>query len=145
MGLSAGLADPNKKAMVIDDCCAMIDAQLAAKSGLGGMTLKAAFAALKGIKPGYIPHVVDLLLPECLDTLDPLWNEGMQKGDPVGHLEVSRSQAAEALIGITDERIKSSQRSLVRGTYDKLRKSAKEYVEDAVPDLARVLDKYTKA
>jgi hypothetical protein len=145
MGLSAGLADSNKRAKVVEDCCVMIDEQLASKSGISGLAIKAAFAALKGIKPGYIPHVVDLLLPECLDALDPLWHEGVQTGDPLAHLQVKRAQAAEALLGITDERVKASQRNIVRGTYDKLRKSAKEHVEAAVPDLAKVIDKFTKS
>jgi hypothetical protein len=145
MGLSARLSDSNKRSMVVDDCCTMIDGQLASKSGLGGIALKAAFAALKGIKPGYISHVVEMLLPECFAALDPIWNEGLQKGDPVTHLSVSRSQAAEALLGITDERVKASQRAIVRGTYEKLRKSAKGHVEEAMPDLAQVIDRYTKS
>jgi hypothetical protein len=33
----------------------------------------------------------------------------------------------------------------VRGTYDKLRKSAMEHVEAAVPDLAKVIDTFTKS
>jgi hypothetical protein len=145
MGLSDGLIDSNKKAMVVDDCCTMIDAQLASKSGISGMALKAAFAALKGIKPGYIPHVVEMLLPQCFAVLDPLWNEGVQKGNPVEYMAASRSQAADALLSITDERIKDSKRALVRGTYEKLRNSAKQHVEAAVPDLAKVIDRYTKA
>jgi hypothetical protein len=145
MGLSDGLIDSNKKAMVINDCCTMIDAQLASKSGISGMALKAAFAALKGIKPGYIPHVVEMLLPQCFAVLDPLWNEGVQKGNPVEYMAASRSQAADALLSITDERIKDSKRALVRGTYEKLRNSAKQHVEAAVPDLAKVIDRYTKA
>jgi hypothetical protein len=144
MGLSAGLSDSNKQSRVVDDCCLMIDGQLASKSGLSGIALKAAFAALKGIKPGYIPHVVEMLLPECFDALDPIWSEGLQKGDPVMHLSASRSQAAEALLSITDERVKASQRAIVRGTYEKLRKSAKGHVEEAVPELAKVIDRYTQ-
>jgi hypothetical protein len=145
MGLSAGLSDSNKRSMVVDDCCLLIDIQLASKSGLSGIAIKAAFAALKGIKPGYIPHVVDMLLPECFDALDSIWSEGLQKGDPVAHMNVIRAQAAEALLSITDERVKSSQRAIVRGTYEKLRKSAKEHVEEAVPDLAKVIAKYSQA
>jgi len=144
MGLSDGLLNPNKKAMVVDDCCKMIDAQLASKSGISGIALKTAFAALKGVKPGYIPHVVEQLLPQCFTALDPLWNEGMQKADPVGYLVSSRSHAADALLSVTDTRVKSVNRPIVRGTYEKLRSSAKKHVEDAVPDLAKVIDKYVK-
>lgn len=128
----------------MDDCCKMIDVQLASKSGISGIALKTAFAALKGVKPGYIPYVVEMLLPQCFTALDPLWNEGVQKADPVEHFVSSRSLVADALLSITDERIKNSNRALVRGTYDKLRSSAKKHVEDAVPDLAKVIDRYTQ-
>jgi hypothetical protein len=123
----------------------MIDNQLAAKSGLSGMALKAAFAALKGVKPGYIPYVVEQLLPPCFTAIDPIWSEGIQNGDPVGHLVANRSRTADALLSITDERVKNTKRAIVRGTYEKLRGSAKQHVEEAVPDLAQVIDKYTKA
>jgi hypothetical protein len=145
MALSDGLLDANKKAMVVDECCKMIDSQLAAKSGISGIALKTAFAALKGIKPGYIPYVVEQLLPSCLSAIDPIWSEGMQNGDPVAHLVASRSRTADALLSITDTRVKSSTRPIVRGTYEKLRGSAKQHVEEAVPDLAKVIQNYTKA
>ncbi|ABA24505.1 conserved hypothetical protein [Trichormus variabilis ATCC 29413] len=123
----------------------MIEAQLASKSGISGITLKTAFAALKGIKPGYIPHVVEQLLPQCFEALDPIWSEGVQKGDAVGYLVESRSRTADALLSITDARVKDSKRQIVRGTYDKFRGSAKQHVEEAVPDFAKLIDKYTKA
>jgi len=144
MGLSEQLLNPNKKAMIVDDCCTMIESQLASKSGISGIAFKTAFAALKGVKPGYIPHVVEQLLPQCFTAIDPIWSEGVQKGDPVEHLVESRSRTADALLSVTDERVQKTNRSIVRGTYDKLRGSAKQHVEQAVPDLAKVIDKYTK-
>lgn len=145
MGLSEELLNPDKRAMIVDDCCNMIETQLASKSGMSGMALKTAFAALKGVKPGYIPYVVDQLLPECFIALDPIWSEGMDKGDPVTHLVESRSRTADALLSITDVRAKNTKRQIVRGTYEKLRGSAKQHVEEAVPDLAKVIEKHTKA
>ncbi|BAB74953.1 DUF6918 family protein [Anabaena sp. FACHB-709] len=145
MGLSDGLLNPEKKALVVEDCCNMIEAQLASKSGISGITLKTAFAALKGIKPGYIPHVVEQLLPQCFEALDPIWSEGVQKGDAVGHLVESRSRTADALLSITDARVKDSKRQIVRGTYERFRGSAKQHVEEAVPDFAKLIEKYTKA
>ncbi|MGJ5675948.1 MAG: DUF6918 family protein [Nostochopsis sp.] len=145
MKLSDGLLDSDKKAMVVEDCCNMIEAQLASKSGISGMVLKTAFAALKGVKPGYIPYVVEMILPQCFEALDPVWSEGVDKGDPVGHLVASRDRTADALLSVTDEKAKNVNRPIVRGTYEKLRGSAKQHVEDAVPDLAKVIDKYTKA
>ncbi|MEA5603870.1 DUF6918 family protein [Nostoc sp. UHCC 0252] len=145
MGLSEGLSNPTKKAMVIDECCNMIETQLASKSGMSGIALKTAFAALKGIKPGYIPYVVEQILPQCFTALDPIWSEGVEKGDPIGHLNANRSRTADALLGVTDARVKNAKRQIVRGTYEKLRGSAKKHVEEAVPDLAKVINNYTKA
>ncbi|WP_017651691.1 DUF6918 family protein [Fortiea contorta] len=145
MGLSNGLSNPEKKAAVIDDCCQMIEAQLASKSGLSGIALRTAFAALKGIKPGYIAYVVEQILPQSLTAIDPIWNEGVQTGDPSGYLAANRSRTADALLSVTDARVVNSQRQIVKGTYEKLRSSAKQYVEDAVPDLAKVVDKYVNA
>jgi hypothetical protein len=144
MGLSEGLLNPTKKAMVVDECCNMIEVQLASKSGMSGIALKAAFAALKGVKPGYIPYVVEQILPQCFTALDPIWSEGVEKGDPIGHLSANRSHTADALLGVTDARAKNAKRQIVRGTYEKLRGSAKKHVEEAVPDLAKVINNYTK-
>jgi hypothetical protein len=144
MGLSEQLLSPNKKAMVIDDCCNMIDQQLATKSGISGIALKTAFSALKGVKPGYIPYVVEQLLPQFLTALDPLWSEGVEKGDPAGHLIASSSHTADALLSVTDARVKYTKRQIVKGTYEKFRGSAKKHVEEAVPDLAKIVDKHTQ-
>ena len=142
MGLSEKIINSGQKDLIVQDCCTMIDVQLASKSGISGMALKAAFAALKGVQPGYIPHVVESLLPVCLTAIDPIWSEGVQQGEPVKYLAANSDKTADALLGVTDARIKNSSRSLVRGTYDKLRNSAKKHVEDAVPDLAQVIGKY---
>ncbi|MEH1931375.1 DUF6918 family protein [Nostoc sp.] len=144
MGLSDGLLNPTKKAMVIDDCCKMIEGQLASKSGMSGLALKTAFAALKGVKPGYISDVVEQILPQCFTALDPVWNEGVEKGDPIEHLSTNRSYTADALLGVTDARVKNTKRQIVRGTYEKLRGSAKKHVEEAVPDLAKLISNYTQ-
>ena len=145
MALSDGLNDPNKKNMVVADCCTMIDEQTASKQGLSGIAVKTAYRAMKGIKPGFIAYAVEQLLPQCFTAIDPIWSEGVQKGDPVEHLIANRSETADALLSVTDVRVKKAKSSLLRGSYDKLRGSAKTHVEEAVPQLARVIDKYTKA
>jgi site-specific recombinase len=145
MRLSEGLLNPTKKAVVVDDCCNMIETQLASKPGLSGIALKTAFAALKGIKPGYIPDVVEMLLPQCFDAIDPIWNEGVQKGNPVEYLVESCSRTSDVLLNITDVIAKNSTRKIVRGTYEKFRGSAKQHVEAAVPDFAKIIEKYTKS
>ncbi|MDP5015985.1 MAG: hypothetical protein NWQ43_01520, partial [Dolichospermum sp.] len=65
-----------------------------------------------------------------------------EEGEPVEYLIANSSQTADALLGVTDARIKNTKRQVVRGTYDKFRNSAKKHVEEAVPDLAKILGKY---
>ena len=143
MGLSNNLLNPNNKSLIVRDCCEMIDAQVAGKSGLSGIAIKTAFAALKGIKPNYIYGVVDSLLVPCFNAIDPLWDEGIAQGEPVEYLKANRSRTADALLIVTDEKVKSTKLQLVKGVYDKLRSSAKQHVEEAVPAFAQIIGKYS--
>lgn len=142
MGLSETLLDTSKKSQVIADCCTLVDEEVASKSGLSGLAVKAGYAAVKGIKPGFIAQVVEKLLPEFAAKLDPIWAEAAASGNPAAHLSTNRSRVADALLSVTDEKAKTSTSSVVRGTYEKLRGSAKKNVEDAVPRLAQLIQKY---
>jgi hypothetical protein len=142
MGLSDNLLTADNKPLIVQDCCEMIDAKVASKSGVSGMAIKTAFAALKGIKPNYIHSVVDSLLLPCFTAIDPLWEEGLQQGEPVEYLKANRSQTADALLGITDTKVKNSKLQVVRGVYGKLRNSAKQHVEEAIPDFAQIIGKH---
>ncbi len=145
MGLDDGLNDPNKKGMVVADCIKLIDELVASTQGISGFGLKAGYAAVKGIKPGYCAGAIERLLPESFAALDPIWSEGIQTGNPVGYLIENRSRTADALLSVTDAKMEKKQGGLVRGTYEKLRNSAKAHVEKVIPGLARTIDNYTKA
>src|SRR4051812_40429217 len=132
MSLREALTNPTKMSTVVVDCCTLVDEEVHDKSGLSGLAVKAGYAAVKGIKPGFITEVVDKLLPEFAEHLDPLWQEGKSKGDPVAFMITNKSRAADALLSITDAKSKNAKSSMVRGTYDKLRGSAKKNVEEAV-------------
>lgn len=143
MGLSESLDDPTKTELLVADCTKLIDEQVAAKGGISGLGLKAAYAAVKGVKPGYIPGAVERLLPEVLAALDPIWSEGTQTGDPVGYLSQNRSRAADALLSITDAKSEKSNNAIVRSSYKKFRNSAKKDVEEAIPGLAQIINNHT--
>jgi len=145
MGLSDGLKDSNKTAKLVSDCVQLIDNQVTAKGGLGGLGLKAAYGAVKGIKPGYIASAIEALLPPTLQALDPMWSEGMQTGDPANHLIQNRSRTADAVLSVTDARIEKSNNGVVRGAYNQFRKSVKGDVEEAIPGLAKIIDNYSKS
>ena len=142
MGLSDAIHDQTKKPAIIKDCCTLVDEEVAAKSGLSGFAVKAGYAAVKGIKPGFIAEVVEKLMPEFAGAIDAIWEEGKKESDPVASFTKNKSRVADALLSVTDAKSKNAKSSVVRGTYDKLRGSAKKNVEEAVPRLGRLLLKH---
>ena len=142
MGLSEALTSPSKKSAVVADCCSLVDEEVRDKGGLSGLAVKAGYAAIKGVKPGFVAEVVDKLLPEFAAKLDPMWQEGKAKGDAAAFLTSNKSRAADALLSITDAKSKNAKSAVVRGTYEKLRGSAKKNVEEAIPRLAKLMLKH---
>ena len=138
------LTNPAKKNQVIDDCCGVIDLEVADKGGLSGFAIKAGYKVIQGVKPGFVKNVVADLLPEFSVALDPIFQEAKTKGVPVGsHFSTNASRVADALLAITDEKAKRSSSGVVKGTYEKLRGTAKKNVESAVPRLGKLVEKHT--
>ena len=128
---------------VIDDACRVLDDEVADKSGLGGIAVKAAYGLVKGIKPGFIRQAVDHLLDEFLDAMDPFVTEAKSKEMKAGALILSdRSRMANALLAVTDRRLEGAESGAVRKTYEKLRPAAQKHVEAAAPRVAGLLDKF---
>jgi hypothetical protein len=141
MGLADALADKDKKGRIIADCATLIDEEVASK-GFAALPLKAGYKAIKGIKPGFIPHVIESLLPEMATKVDPIWAEGVSAGNPVKFFQDNRGRVADALLSVTDAKSKNAKNALVRSTYESLRGTAKKHVEEAVPRLSKVIEKY---
>ncbi|MEO0408834.1 MAG: hypothetical protein AAF289_15940 [Cyanobacteria bacterium P01_A01_bin.135] len=142
MALSEIIQDKAIRNSIADDCTQLIDRQVSAKSGLGGMALKATYSVVKSVGAGYIPGAIQRLLPEVCAALDPLWEEGGKTGNPVQHLSQNRSQAAEAILAVTDRRAEKTSSKVVRSSYNKLRNSVKGDVEAAVPEVAQILGRH---
>jgi hypothetical protein len=52
---------------------------------------------------------------------------------------------SEALLAITDGRAQRAKNQAVKGTYEKLRPTAKKHVEAAVPRIGRLVAKHASA
>lgn len=144
MGLTDQIKNRNAQASITADCAKLIDEQVAAKNGIGGLALKATYGVVKGIGADYVSGAIDRVLPEVLNALDPIWNEGIQAGNPVEYLANNRSRTADMVLSVTDARIEKTSNGVVRGAYNKLRKSVKNDVEEAVPDLAKIIGQHTQ-
>lgn len=143
MSLSQQLSDSEKRDGLIDDCVELVDDEVKRKSGLGGVVIKTGYKAVKGIKPGFIRKVVDKLFDEWAAQLDPIWAEGAGAASSREHFVGQRSRVADALLSVTDAKADNAESGVVRKTYSKLRPSAKKHVEEAVPGLATLLEKYS--
>ncbi|EKV02683.1 hypothetical protein Lepto7375DRAFT_4944 [Leptolyngbya sp. PCC 7375] len=137
--LSEKIQDAAIRASIADDCAKLIDKQVAAKGGLTGMAMKTAYGVIKGVGAGYIPGAINRLLPDACKALEPIWQEGAAAGDPVKYLSENSDRTADSILSVTDARIKNTNNGVVSGTYKKLRKSVKNDVEAAVPDLAHII------
>lgn len=138
MKLSDVIKDKSVKASLIEDCSKLVDEQVAAKNGVSGLALKATYKIVKGIGAGYIPGAIGRLLPEAFNALDPLWDEGLESGNPVEHLIQHQSRTADVILSVTDARAEKAN-GVVRSSYNKFRKSVKGDVEGAVPGLAKII------
>jgi hypothetical protein len=134
--------DPQRKA-VVADACEVLDQEVADKSGLGGIAIKGAYSVVKGIKPGFVPEVVNGLLDDFLVALDPIYQEALARNETPGrHLAANGDRVADALLAITDARAARSSHAMLRKTYEKLRPTAKKHVSSAAPRLGQMLDRH---
>ncbi len=127
------------------DCTQLIDEQVSAKTGLSGMALKTAYKVIKGLGHDYIPGAIGRLLPDTLSALNPIWTEATQNGDPVAYLSQHSDRTADIILSTTDARIIKHGSGLVGSSYKQLRKSIKRDVVEAVPSLAKIINKHASA
>jgi len=141
--LAETFGTPAKRPIVIGDCCTLIDQEVDSKGGLSGFAIKGGYKLVKGFKPGFIPDVVESLLPDFCTAVQPIIDDARKQGRPIGaFFSGNRDRVAEALLAITDERAKRSTHGAVKSMYEKLRGMAKKNVEEAVPRVGALIEKH---
>ena len=145
--LKSILTDPTRRKQVVRDAEQLLDAEVDSKGGLSGLAIKGAFKVVKSFRPGIIPDVVDGLLDDFADRLDPFYQAHATAGGGrslVDYLGSRKGEMADALLAITDAKAAKSNSGAVKGTYEKLRGMAKKNVEAAVPRLGALIEKFSK-
>jgi len=137
------LGSADKRGPLVEDALRVLDAEVDDKSGLTGIAVKTAFKVVKGVSPGFLRGVVDHLLDDFLDALDPLYQEAVSRNvAPRQHLQANPARVADALLAITDRRAQRANNQLVKATYERLRGQAKKHVEAAVPRLGQLFERH---
>jgi hypothetical protein len=142
MALADVLLSPDKRARVVDECMEIIDAEVRDKGGLTGMALKAGYGAVQGVKPGFVKNVVNDLLPDFAKGIEPVYDEAKAQNKPIAeHLVAHKGKVADALLAITDRRAERTKFAVVKSAYSRLRGTAKQHVEAAIPRLGKLIEK----
>jgi hypothetical protein len=137
---------PGNRPKVIGDCVQLINEEVDSKGGLTGLAVKGAFALVKAVKPGFVNEAVDHMLDDFVGRLEPFWADAQAKNEPVGALMNARApQVADSLLAISDDRARKSTNQNLKKAYEKLRPTGKKHVEQAVPRIGRLIQKYASA
>ena len=101
------LLDPTKRPALVRDCARLLDDEVAAKGGLSGLPIKAAFKVVKAVKPGFIEHVIDGLLDDWVHNLEghfARWHEGGAPASFGSFVARDAGAVAEQLLAVTGAR-----------------------------------------
>jgi len=137
------LARDPVRPLVLADCVELIEAQVKQK----GIVIKGAYATIKAIKKRFIPEVVDSMLDEWLDKIQPHYDKwSVSKPSSFSDYVVARGDdVAEDLLSVTDARAAKTSHTTAKKMYGRMREGAKKNVIEAIPSLARMIEKHLAA
>ncbi len=144
MELAAYLTSADVRPAVVQDALALLDQEVARTGGFSGLAIRSAYRVLTGVRPGMVGSAVDGLLDPFADRLDPFYQQSLATGRPLGEILVEqRAAMAQALLTITDARAAQSSQATLRRAYQRVRGTARGYVEAAAPGIAALIDEHT--
>jgi hypothetical protein len=134
--------DPVRPQM-ITDCVDLIDAQVKQK----GFVIKSAYAAIKAIKKKFVPEVVDSMLDEWLEKIQPHFDKwSVARTSTFTDYVVARGDdVAEDLLAVTDARAEKTSHTTAKKMYGRMREGAKKNVIEAIPALGQMIERQLKA
>jgi hypothetical protein len=134
--------DPVRPQM-ITDCVELIDAQVKQK----GFVIKSAYATIKAIKKKFIPEVVDGMLDEWLEKIQPHFDKwsAAKTSTFTDYLVARGDDVAEDLLAVTDSRAEKTSHTTAKKMYGRMRDGAKKNVIEAIPALAQMIERRLKA
>lgn len=138
--VSDALLDDTQRPAAVAALTQVIDAEVAAKSGLGGAAVKAGYAAAKKLGGDFVSSATDRLLPQFAAALDPFW---ATKGERpfAAHLQARPDEAANALLAVTDAKAEATSHAAAKKVYGAMRGKAKEQVIAALPRLGTTVER----
>jgi hypothetical protein len=138
------LLRPDVQPRVVADVQALVEQELASKSGISATAIKVAYKAVTAFAPGYYQETIGIMLPNMADKLQPFWADftasgGAEFGD---YLAKRSGEVTEALLSVTDDMANRSERPTIVKAYKAVRGSAGKHMEPALPNLGAMVQKY---
>jgi len=135
---------PDRRDEMVDACTRLLDEEVKKKKGVTGLAVKGGYRLLRAFKPGAAREAIDALFDDFIEALEPFHQEHEQGGaNSFGdHLKTKAPRVAAALVEVTDRRAEGSKHKNLVKAYKKMRPSALRNVEEAIPALAVLMDRY---
>jgi hypothetical protein len=138
------LLTPETRPQVTADCMMLIQQEVSAKSGVSGTAVKLAYKTVNAFASGYLQSMVEKLVPEMADKLQPYWADftASGAGEFGDYLAKRGDEVSEALLSVTDEHAANSERATILKAYRSVRGSAAKHVTAALPNLGALIQKH---
>jgi hypothetical protein len=138
---------PGIRPLVVADCEMLVDHEVADMSGVTGTAVRLAYKTVRTFDAGHIRVMIGSLLPDVTAALQPYWTSfaalhPASGGDFGGFLAAREDEVADALLSVTDERRRLSDRPTIVKAYNTVRGSAVKHVKAALPALGTLVQKY---
>lgn len=138
------LLAPDVQPQVVADCEALVNGQVSGMSGVSGTAVKLAYKAVRTYNAGHVRYMIETLLPQLADALQPYWTQFAAGGGTEfgAFLAERENEVSEALLAITDERGRKSARPVIVKAYNTVRGGAAKHVKAALPGVGALVQKY---
>ncbi|GIF21507.1 hypothetical protein BJ973_005048 [Actinoplanes tereljensis] len=126
------------------DAQALVESELANKSGVSAAAVKLAYKAVTSFAPGYYAQTVELMVPNMLSQLQPFWSDFQAAGGGTfgDYLVKRQDEVGPALLKVTDDMAKDSDKPVIVKAYKAVRGSAEKHIEAAIPAVGGLVEKY---
>jgi len=127
------LNNPTRRQSLIGDCVLLIESQVSQKTGLYGIAVKTAFAAIQRLSPRIIYKAMDALIDDLATCLEPFIRK-----DPshiVATFTAERNEICTRLLEVSDNRVNGVDIDLIQSIYRKLRPKADKHIIPTIPDI----------
>ena len=138
------LLAPDTRPLVVADGKALLEQQVSGLSGISGAAIKIAYKTVVVFSADHIRYMIDSLLPQMAEELEPYWVEFSASDDTDfgAYLASHGDKVSEALLTVTDARGRASSRPVIVKAYNAVRDRAAKHVQASLPQVGALVQKY---